>query len=294
MAFPVGAAIGGVGALLGGIAGAQGNRQSSSTTTRVNLRNVDELNKGEGAQAQAGRDLQMGQFDDLSSLLQRGGTAQIEGDIDQARAESLTLADQLRAAQAGPNEAQMAQAQRFSQDIFAPQQEALNQSFIRSETDTARLAARLGRSVDDPILRARLAESQGNQTAMLQAQQGAFTAQTAQAFQGQQLERQNQLANLRGGLASQALQNRQALLGMGQSLLQQERQFRLSAAGQTQTSTGQSGGGTAGAIGGALAGAGAGLQAFGMFNSFGSSGGQQPPSFVGAPMGNGAKFGVIG
>lgn len=263
----IGAAFGAgaVGSILGGIAGAQGNQGTQVTTTQLNLRDMAELNEGEGELAQAARQSQMGQFGDLSQLLTQGGMEQASGDISAARAEQLNLAEMLRSAQGGPSEAQIARAQRFSQDIFAPQQEALRQQLDSAETETARLAARLGRPVDDPILRAKLASSQADQIANLQARQGAFTAQTAQNFQAQQLQRQSQLAGVRGGLATQALQNRQALMGMGQSLLQQERNFRLRAAGSTSTTNTSSGGGVAGAIGGALAGAGAGLGAIGKF-----------------------------
>lgn len=287
-------AVGGIGAVLGGIAGAQGNQSTQTTNTEVRLRDMSELNEGEGELAQAARQSQMGQFGDLQQLLTQGGTSQVAGDLQAARTEQLGLANMLREAQGGPNEAQITRAQQFAQDIFAPQQQALNQQFQTAETDTARLAARLGRSVDDPILRAKLAERQAEQTAGLQARQGAFTAQTAQDFQAQQLQRQNQLAQVRGGLATQALTNRQALLGMGQSILNQERNFRLQTAGRTSSTQGNSGGGTAGAIGGALAGAGAGLNALGSFQSLSGGASSSPAGFTGAPMNQGGNpFGTI-
>jgi len=295
MAFGLPAAIGIGGALLGGIAGGMGKESKQTTTSAVQLNDVDKLNEGEGELATAARESQMGQFGNLESLLTQGGMSQAQGDISAARGEQLTLANMLREAQGGPNEAQMTRAQAFSRDIFAPQEEALRQSFGDAETETSRLAARLGRSVDDPILRAKLASSQADQMASLQARQGAFTAQSAQGFQNQALQMQNQLAQVRGGLATQALQNRQALMGMGQSLLQQERNFRLAQAGRTSTTTQNSGGGLGGAIGGALAGAGAGLGALGKFNSLSGGGGQAAPTgFMGAPTNTGGNpFGSI-
>lgn len=227
------------------------DKSKTTTSSTVKLRDMDQLNRGEGDLAQSARESQGAQFGELEQLLTRGGMSQAEGDLDQARMAQLDLAQMLRGAQAGPSEQDTIRAQKFAQDIFAPQQEALSQTFRDQETETARLAARLGRTVDDPILRARLAQSQADQTRMLGAQQGAFTAQTAQGFQNQALQLQNQLAQVRGGLASQALQNRQALMGMGQSLLTQERNFRLATANKQTTQTGTSEGGFGDLIGAA-------------------------------------------
>lgn len=228
----------------------------TSSTTTVNLRNMDELNRGQGKRAELGGNLQEDQLKQLMALLGRGGQAQAEGDIDAARAESMTLMDMLRGAQGGPSKQNILQGQKFAQQIFAPQQQALQQQFQQAETDTSRLAARLGRQVDDPILRAKLAQAQGQQVGQLQAQQGAFAAQSAQGFQTQALDLQNQLAGIRGGLATQALQNRQALMGMGQSLLSQERQFRLASAGQQTVGQQTNQGGFGDFLGATMAGAG--------------------------------------
>lgn len=233
------------------------SKTDQSSTTRVNLRNMDQLNQGEGELSQTAREAQLGQFQDLQGLLTRGGTEQAGGDIDAARQSQMDLLQALRGAQGGPTAQNVAQGQAFARDIFAPQQEALNQNFEQSETETARLAARLGRSVDDPILRAKLAQSQAQETRMLGAQQGALAAQSAQGFQNQALQMQNQIAQVRGGLATQALQNRQALMGMGQSLLQQERNFRLSAANRQTTGSSTQQGGFGDVLGAGLAGAGA-------------------------------------
>lgn len=204
-------------------------------STRVDLRNMDELNQGQGAAAEFGSQLQMDELKALRDLITGGGIGQAQGDIAGARQESMTLIDMLRNAQAGPSRQNIAQAQNFANQMFAPQEQAMQTQFRQAETDTSRLAARLGRQVNDPILRAKLAQSQADMSGQLQAQKGAFAAQSAFGMQQQGLDLQGQLMNVRGGLASQALQNRQTLLGLGQSLLQQERQFRLGAAGQTTT-----------------------------------------------------------
>ncbi len=68
----------------------------------------------------------------------------------------------------------------------------------------------------------------------------------------------NQLSNIRGGLATQAMQNRMNLMSMGQQLNQSERNYRIGTAQHygSQYSTGEqfSGGGFKGAMSGAMAG----------------------------------------
>lgn len=201
--------------------------------------------------------LQSEELNNLRQALTAGGMEQLQGDITSARGAQMDLASMLQQAQRGPSSQNVSDAQRFANDIFAPQQQAMQQQFQQAETETSRLAARLGRQVDDPILRAKLAEAQGAQMGQLQAQKGAFTAQTAQGFQQQGLGMQNQLAQLRGGLATQALQNRQALMGMGQSLLNQERNFRLNTATRTGNSQTIQQGGLGDVIGAVTGGIGA-------------------------------------
>lgn len=235
-----------------------------SSTSTVNLRDFEDLTKGQSGLAADAYDVQTGGLENLRNLLTRGGTAQVEGDIDAARGAQLSLAQMLQQAQSGPSSQNLVDAQGFANSIFKPQELALQQQFKQSETETSRLAARLGRQVDDPILRAKLAESQAVQSAQLGAQKGAFTAQTAQGFQNQALQMQNQLAQVRGGLATQALQNRQALMGMGQSLLNQERQFRLNTATRTGNQQQIQQGGFGDAFGAVLGVAGVGAKFAGM------------------------------
>lgn len=222
---------------LSGMTDAFDDVTDESSTNKINLRDFEELIKGRSGLEGEASGIQMDQLKQLGQLLTQGGTEQVAGDLAGQRSESMTLMDMLRQAQQGPSSQNINSAQNFSNQIFAPQEQAMQQQFKQSETDTSRLAARLGRPVNDPILRAKLAESQGNAMGQLQAQKGAFTAQNAMGFQQQGIDMQSQLAGIRGGLATQALQNRQALMGMGQSLVNQERQFRLGTA--TQTGTGQ-------------------------------------------------------
>lgn len=236
---------------LGDLPGLFDDKTTASSVSTVNLRNFEDLIKGQSGLAADAYDVQTGGLENLRNLLTRGGTAQIEGDIDAARSAQLSLAQMLQQAQSGPSSQNVVSAQNFANSIFAPQEQAMRQQFKQSETETSRLAARLGRQVDDPILRAKLAESQAVQMGQLGAQKGAFTAQTAQGFQNQALQMQNQLAQVRGGLATQALQNRQTLMGMGQSLLNQERQFRLNTATRTGNATQTQQGGWGDVIGAA-------------------------------------------
>jgi hypothetical protein len=92
-----------------------------------------------------------------------------------------------------------------------------------------------------------------------------------------QLSLASTLADVRGGLASQALANRQTLFGLGQQALKAERQFRLSSASQTQTTSSNPGllstiGGIGAAVGGMATGVGAFGTLLGVASSAGGSG----------------------
>jgi len=162
----------------------------------------------------------------------------------------------------------LSRGQAVAERLFAPQRLALQQQFEQAGIETGRLSAQLGRQVDDPILRAKLAQAQGRQLGVLGAQQGAVALQLGQQFGQQQLTGQVGRAQILGGLGQQAFGTQQALLGLGSQLIQTERAFRLQQAGQTVT--GVSGGGLKGAITGALGGAAGGLK---LAQGFGGGGG---------------------
>jgi hypothetical protein len=151
-----------------------------------------------------------------------------------------------------------------AQRLFAPQQEALNQQFMDMNTDANRLSARLGRAGNDPIIRNKLFQEKSRQQTMLNAQMGSYATQLPEIQANRVMQLGGQLSNLRQGLASQALQNRQTLLGMGNELANSERQYRLNTADRTnatsQTQSTSSGGGFSGFLSGALAGASGGMQ----------------------------------
>lgn len=110
----------------------------------------------------------------------------------------------------GPSQQDISGAQKFTQDIFAPQSVAMQQAFQQQSQQNNRLATRLGRSADDPILAAKLAQEQTRQLQQFESQKTAFSAQNAQDRMGQQLSLSELLRN-------QALQNRQMIAGFGQT-----------------------------------------------------------------------------
>jgi len=156
-----------------------------------------------------------------------------------------------------PSAENITDARSFTSDIFASERVALQQSFQQQEQRTSQLAARLGRSVSDPILQARLAQQQTQQQERLGARETSFAAQEARRIPLQQLQIGQQLASVRQGLASQAFSNRQSLFALGQQALTNERTFRLGAA--TRNLRTAAGGGAGDSISGGLAGFGGGM-----------------------------------
>lgn len=250
------------GGVLGAIAGGQGNRSSgtSSSSTSVNLRDINDLNKGRSALEGAADTASLDQFNQLLSLVSAGpGASAITQSLD-ASNNYATMLQNLLNSGGMANSTQIGQAQDYASQIFAPQQLALTQQFDDQRIQAQRMAARLGRPGTDPILANKLAQEQTRQRGMLNSQQGAFAADFANQLPGRQLGLAEGLMNVRGGLASQAFQNRQLLLQLGNQLTQSERNYRLQSAGRSETgsTSSTSGGGLAGAIGGGLAGFGAG------------------------------------
>jgi hypothetical protein len=157
--------------------------------------------------------------------------------------------------------------------LFQAQRLGLQQSMQDQTVAANRQAALSGRSANDPVLRAKLAQEQMRQGSMLDAQQGAFGQQLAMALPGQRLQYAGQRANLAGGLATQAMQNRLTLASMGEGIMNMERDWRLKTARHFSTSEQSTGGGIGGAISGGLAGFGTGAaiaNGFGSGGSFGS------------------------
>lgn len=164
-----------------------------------------------------------------------------------------------------PSQGDINTSNQFASQLFAPQQTALNQSFTDQNIEANRRAALMGRSLNDPILAAKLATEQTRQSQFLNSQMGSAASQMALALPGQRLGFEQQKAGILSGLATQAMSNRQQLMAMGEGLMNNERNWRISTAQRNNTS--ESGGGFGGFLTGALGGAGAGMSLASGFNS---------------------------
>ncbi len=227
------------GAVLGGIAGGQKKRSSST----VDVAPASALEN----QAVSLSGDQLKQLQDLIAAGPGKSDITAAGDAGNNLTALLSRLQQSGGIATG---AELDQSRQQSEALFAPERVAMQQAFQDQQIQANRTAARMGRSINDPILQAKLAQEQTRQTQQLNAQHTAYAAQAPQ----RQLDMAGQLFNVRQGLASQALANRQNLFAMGQQAISSERNFRLGTAGRSETS----GGGLAGAISGALAGAGTG------------------------------------
>jgi hypothetical protein len=251
-------ALGG-GALLGGLGGLVGSNSSTSvnagnaTSTETNALNS-----------------QNALFHQLNGLAGAGPGQQ---DVSNALNSQHSLSQLLQQyTQSGglPSQQDQSQANGFAGQVFAGQRNMLNQQFQAQDVDTQRLAARLGRSASDPVLRAKLLQSQSQMFNQLAADQTSFGANLGLGMADRRAGFASQAAQVDQGLANQAIQNRAALLGIGSNIAQSERNFRLGTATQTQSK----GGGLGGFLGGLVGGAGAGLSiGQGLDQAFGGAGG---------------------
>lgn len=258
-----GAIIGG--ALLGGLAGGQKNQSTQGQTSSVNAGFATR-------EENAATDAISEQFKRLQQYVNLGpGEVDITAGVNSQR----NLASMLEQYSKG-GYAPTAQDQELAKAQLAPQQVALDQNLRDIREQAMRQQALAGRGPTDFVFNNRLNRNQLDLTQQLGAQQSALAAQ--QPFQ--RLNFASDLANIRSGLASQAMQNRQAILSIGSQIQNAERNFRLGTASRSGTQTTESGGGLQGTISGALGGAGT---AFGLMNAFGGLGGNTKPS---ADMGN--------
>lgn len=166
---------------------------------------------------------------------------------------------------AGPTSQDISQQEGLAGRLFAGRRQAVTSNFMQQEQKYAQQAALQGRNPLDPVFRNKQAQEQEKQLAQLGAEQSSFATEQAMNQPMQRLGFAQQRAQVLGGLASQALANRQMLSGMGAQIRGQELGF---ASGQGTTST-QTGGGVGGAISGGLAGVGAGLGILGKAGTFG-------------------------
>lgn len=243
------------GALLGGIAGGQKDRSSQSQTSYTDAGAATQEEKL--ATAAVSRN-----FQDLQRMADLGpGDKDVTAGLESQRSLAAMLEQYSKGGYAPTS-----QDVDLAGQMLAPQQLALQQNLKQIQEQAARQQALSGRGPTDFVFQNRLNRNQLDLTQQLAAQQSQLAAQ--QPFQ--RLDFAQNLAQIRSGLASQAMQNRQAIMGLGSQIQAAERNFRLGTASRTGTQTTESGGGLKGAISGALGGAGA---AFGLMNSFGKMSG---------------------
>lgn len=257
-----------------GVAGAvdKGKKQEATTSTKSDVSTVD-AGTATDAETQAGSAIGSN-FQTLQDFTNLGPGA---NDVTEGVGASRDLAALLRQYQesgGAPSAQDQSQAGSFASSIFASRRLGAQQAGIEANQEYAKAAAIQGRGGLDPIFRNKVAQQQQQNEQMIGADQAAFTANTANQFSQNRLGFANQRANVLGGLATQALSNRQALVGMGSQIQSAERNFRLATATRTGTgqgsgtSVGSSGSSLGNGIAGGLAGFGAGLGAVKGFNDF--------------------------
>lgn len=252
------------GAALGGLAGAQGDKSSVNSVSGIRVAPETELEK------QATKSLQGG-LGGFESVVNAGPGAQAATDYMSA---SGSLQEMLKKYAAGgfmPGQEDFATAGKYAADVFKPQQVMQQQQFEQQSQQAQRLAAQLNRPVNDPIIQAKMRQEQMRQADVLGAQQSSYGAQFAQQLPQQRLSYTQQLADVTGNLASQAMSNRQALLSLGSTLREQDRSYRIATGERYGSQEGSSGGGLKGALTGAIGGAGAGLSAMSAMQSMDQS-----------------------
>jgi hypothetical protein len=262
------AIIAGGAALAGGIAGAIPKKETTSNQSTTTSSSTSSVNAGTAtAQEQAAGGAISSNFSQLQDFSNLGpGASDVSAGVGASR-DLASLLQQYQQSGGAPSAQDIQQGQSFAGQMFAGQRLGAQQASLEAQQQYAQQAAIQGRGGLDPIFRNKVAQEQQRAEAMIGAQQNAFGAQQAQQFSQNRLGFASQRANVLGGLATQALSNRQALVGMGSQIEAAERNFRLQTATRSQsgtqdtsgTSTKESGGGVGGAISGALGGLGSGL-----------------------------------
>jgi hypothetical protein len=257
---------GGIGAIAGGQKDVEQGNTDQSSVTSMQLQDINKLNKGRSRLEAMADNETYDSFRNLQGLIDAGpGKREVQEGL-QGQKDLASLIQGILANNGMASNEQIGASQKYAQSMFNPQRVALQQRFEDEDVASQRLAGRLGRAGNDPILRNKLAQEKTRQFSQLEANQGAFAAETAFNMPQMQLNYANQLATVRDNLASQAFANRTALMQMGQALQQSERNYRMGTATKTtntsQSTYGSSGGGAKGAISGGMAAFGQGMKGF--------------------------------
>jgi hypothetical protein len=247
---------------LGALAGAQ--KDKAKTSSGIDVGQASALER-QGSSAVGGA------FGQLQAFANAGpGQQDVSNSVNASR-DLATLLQQMQASGGMPGQEDVNTANTTAANLFQARQLQLQQAFGDQTTQANRQAALMGRSTNDPILRAKLAQEQTRQQALLGAEQGAAAQQLALQLPGQRLQYASSRAEVLGGLAQQAMANRQAILALGSGIQEQERTWRLNTG--TRWGTQESGGGLKGAVSGGLAALGAGMSAAGSLMGMGGFGG---------------------
>ncbi len=256
MALPAALVIGG--AILGGMAGAQGSKGKSETSS-MNLAPESELERLARLQQEQG-------FGDLNRIQHE--------DFGRANQASQSYGDLLQQYQKSggvPTSADLSQGRSFAEQMTAPQQAQIDLS-MRQSTEAMREQSGLsGRGPNDFAFNTRLAGQRSDLMSQLGAQQSAMGSQYAQQISQNRLGYSEQFAGLQQGLASQAMQNRIAIMGLGSQIQNAGRNFRTNTATRN-TSTPDTPGTMLSTLTGAFAGAQGGMSTANAFSAMGGGG----------------------
>lgn len=282
--MPIVAALPAIGAIasvaapvVGAIAG--GGGQTGSKNTVLAPQSAEEAAAGRTA---------TGAMSDFQNLINQGPGA---SDVAAGSGAARDLASLLQQYQNGgniPTQQDVNNANTFAGRAFQSQKLGIQQNFMDAQQQYAQQAELQGRNSLDPVFRNKQNTEMQRQLQMVGAQQGEFANQFAMQQPGQRLAFAGQRAQVLGGLASQAMSNRQALFNMGNTLQTQQQNFR---AGTASTAT-QVGGGLGDALSGALAGMPSAIGGIGtLAKSFGGASSAAP---AGGGGGGGVSLGNYG
>jgi hypothetical protein len=253
--------IAGGAAVAGGIAGSMADKSSQTSGLNISGASPEEL---------AARKQMMEAFSQYGQMVQ-GGPGQ--SDVTAGLGAQRDLASMFgQYAQNGgmPTGEDISQSNGIANNLFGAQRVAQQQSFMDQQRQFNQRAALMGTNPNDPVFANKLAQEQTRQGAYLQGQQGSFAQQLALGQPERRLGFAQQQAGILGGLATQAMFNRQTLAAMGEGIMTGDRNFRLQSASHYGNT--ESGGGLAGALKGGLAGFGAGAGAASGLDAMGAFG----------------------
>jgi hypothetical protein len=158
----------------------------------------------------------------------------LANEVAQGSAGQLDFANMLKQySQQGaiPNALDISRSNKFASDIFGSRRVAQQQAFEDQLTQANRQAALSGRGINDPILRAKLAQEQTRQANVLGAEQQGFASQFAMQQPMQRLGFMGQRADTLVSRGQNALNSFGNLFSMGQqkeNMSFQEQQAQVS------------------------------------------------------------------